>query len=171
MGLLDDLLGAGLGAAGGKDPATGGLGSLLGGLGGAGGVSQPLTELLGRLGGGNPAQSAGLMTAVMSLVQQFGGFEGLLQKLQQSGLGNVAQSWLSNGPNAALGAEQVQEVFGAAALQQAAQQAGMNAQQAAGAIGQLLPELVNQFSPQGSLAGNHAELLQQGLSMLMGGRR
>jgi uncharacterized protein YidB (DUF937 family) len=171
MGLLDDLMGAGLGAAGGRDSGLGGLAGLFGGLGGAGATPQPLTDLLAQLGGGNATQSAGLMAAVMSLVQQFGGFEGLLQKLQQSGLGNVAQSWLSNAPNASLDAAQVQEIFGASALQQAAQQAGMNAQQTASAIAQLLPELVNQFSPQGSLAGNHADLLQQGLSMLMGGRR
>lgn len=166
MGLLDDLVGAGLGAAGGKDSALGGL---LGGLGGAGG--HPLGEMLKQFGGGNAGQSAGLMAALMSLVQQMGGFEGLLQKLQHSGLGSAAQSWLSDGPNAALGVQQVQDLFGADALQQAAQQAGMSTQQTASAISQLLPELVNQFSPQGNLAGNHADLLQQGLSMLLGGKR
>lgn len=167
MGLLDDMMGAALGGNAANSP----LGGLLGSLGGAAGGNNPLGDLLKQFGGGNAGQTAGLMAAVMSLVQQMGGFEGLLQKLQQSGLGGVAQSWLSNGPNATLGAEQVQDIFGAGAVQQAAQQAGMNAQQTASAIGQLLPELVNQFSPQGSLAGNHAELLQQGLSMLMGGRR
>lgn len=167
MGLLDDMMGAALGGNAANSP----LGGLLGSLGGGGGGNNPLGDLLKQFGGGNAAQTAGLMAAVMSLVQQMGGFEGLLQKLQQSGLGAAAQSWLSNGPNTTLGADQVQDIFGAGALQQAAQQAGMNTQQTASAIGQLLPELVNQFSPQGSLTGNHADLLQQGLSMLMGGRR
>lgn len=170
MGLLDDMMGAALGGGGAKS----GLGGLLGGLAGGGaggGAGNPLGDLLKQFGAGDASQTAGLMAAVMALVQQMGGFEGVLQKLQQAGLGTVVQSWLSNGPNVALGAQQVQDVFGASALQQVAQQAGMNATQAAGAIGQLLPELVNQFSPQGSLAGNHAELLQQGLSMLLGGRR
>lgn len=167
MGLLDDMMGAALGGNAANSPLGGLLGELAGGASGG----NPLGDLLKQFGAGDATRTAGLMAAVMALVQQMGGFEGVMQKLQQAGLGNAVQSWLSNGPNLTLGAQQVQDVFGAGALQQVAQQAGMNATQAAGAIGQLLPELINQFSPQGTLSGNHAELLQQGLSMLLGSRR
>lgn len=164
MGLLDDVMGAALG--GGKDSPLGGmLGGMLGGSG-AGGFGELLKQF-----GGEGGQSANLMAALMGLVQQMGGFEGVLQRFQQAGFGELVQSWLSTGGNAALNPAQLQQVFGPEAISQVAQQAGMSAQQAGAAISQLLPELINQFSPQGALAGNHAELLQQGLSMLMGGGR
>lgn len=164
MGLLDDVMGAAMG--GGKDNPLGGL---LGSLGGGGG--NPLGDLLGQVVGGDTAKSAGLMAGLMALVQQMGGFEALLQKFQQKGLGQLAQSWLSTGSNLPLGAAQLQQVFGSDAIAGLAKQAGMNTQQASDAIGKLLPELVNQFSPQGALPGNHADLLKQGLEMFSRGLR
>lgn len=169
MGVLDDMLGAALGG-GGSSP----LGSVLGGLsGGAGDASSgsPLGDLLKQFGGGSAVQSAGLMAALMNLVQQAGGFEALIQKFQQAGLGGVVQSWLANGPNAGIGPQQVQDVFGTTAVEKAAKQAGMSTQETTRAIAAMLPELINQFSPQGKLAGNHDDLLQQGLSMILGGKR
>ncbi|MCK7594865.1 YidB family protein [Pseudomarimonas salicorniae] len=169
MGLLDDLMGAGLGAAGGKDGTLGGLGGVLGGLGDRG---NPFGDMLRQFGGGGGAtQGASLMVALMGLVQRSGGFESVIKRFEEAGLGGLVQSWLSPAPNAALGAEQLQSVFGAEAMAQAAQQAGLSTQQATRAISDLLPELINQFSPGGQLASNHADLLQQGLSILSGGRR
>lgn len=168
MGLLDDMIGGALGG-GGNSP----LGSVLGGLGGGAGngAGGGLGDLLKQFGGGDAMQSAGLMAALMSLVQQMGGFEGVIQKFQQAGLGGVVQSWLGNGPNAGIGPQQVQDIFGTSAVQKAAQQAGMSTQQTTSAIAAMLPELINQFSPQGKLASNHNDLLQQGLSMILGGKR
>jgi uncharacterized protein YidB (DUF937 family) len=36
-------------------------------------------------------------------------------------------------------------------------------------MAQILPELINQLTPNGQLPGNHGDLLTRGLSMLRGG--
>lgn len=126
---------------------------------------ESMGDLLGKLGGGDAARSAGLLVGVMSLVQHIGGFESLIQTLQRRGMGDAAQSWLSNGANMPLGTVQVNKVFGADALATLGRQTGMDAKQAGTAVGVLLPALVNQFSPKGKLANNHQAMLEQSLGM------
>jgi uncharacterized protein YidB (DUF937 family) len=159
MGLLDDVLGNVMGAAaGGQQPRRPGgdlLGSILGGLAG-GGQAQPA--------GGQAA----LLAAVFALVQQHGGLAGVLELFRRSGLGEHADSWVGTGPNKGVTPDQLQNVFGPQVLGQLAGQLGMSHGDASSAIAQVLPELINQFSPQGQLPDNHADLLSQGLEMLRG---
>ena len=63
--------------------------------------------------GGNP-----LLDAVLSMVNnpQTGGLAGLLQKLQESGLGNVADSWVSTGKKLPISPEQLQNALGSGEL-------------------------------------------------------
>ena len=171
MGLLDDVLGNMVGGAlGGAQPQQqqqpgGGdlLGSVLGGLAG------------GMLGGGRPAQPAGgkaaLLAAVFALIQQNGGIGRVLEMFRGQGLGQHADSWVGTGANLGVSPAQVQQVFGTQALGQLASQLGMSHGDASSALSQVLPELINQFSPQGQLPDNQDDLLSQGLEMLRGGLR
>lgn len=167
MGILDDVLGNMVGGAlGGAQPQRqqpgGGdlLGSVLGGLAG------------GMLGGGRPAQPAGgkaaLLAAVFALIQQNGGIGRVLEMFRGQGLGQHADSWVSTGPNMSLAPEQLQQVFGPQALGQLAAQLGLSQGDTSSAVSQVLPELINQFSPQGQLPDDHDDLLSQGLEMLRG---
>lgn len=76
---------------------------------------------------------------------------------------------MGTGANMAISGDHVQQVFGASSIGTIASQLGPSQGQASSAIAQLLPELVNQMTPQGQVPGNHQDLLSQGLALLRGG--
>src|SRR5215813_10771360 len=97
MGLLDGILGNVL-------SSTSGSGAMPN-------AQNPLGALLGSLGGGR-GQSAGLLMAAMSLLQQNGGLPGVLNNFRQSGLGAHADSWVSTGSNMPISPDQLQQAVG-----------------------------------------------------------
>ena len=112
-------------------------------------------------GGGNP-----LLAAVMGLIEQQGGLAGLIAKFQSSGLGDQAASWVSTGSNLPLNADQLQSALGSDTLAQLASQLGVNPGEASGSLAQLLPQVIDQLTPNGQIEGG--DVLQQGLSALGG---
>jgi len=133
-GGLGDILGGLLGGAnpaGGNagDPAPGGLGDLLrGGLGGllAGGAA-------GGAGGGQ------LNGALRELVDRF----------QQSGHGDIADSWVGTGPNRAVTPDQMRAALGDDTVGSLAEQAGINEVELLDGLSQDLPQAVDQLTPDG----------------------
>lgn len=109
-----------------------------------------LNSVLGAMNAGGGAQGGGamaqLLPVVMQLVQQNGGLDGLLQKFQQGGLGNVVQSWVSTGANLPLSADQLGQALGPELLQKAGGSTEM-----LGPLAELLPQLVDGLSPDGKL--------------------
>jgi uncharacterized protein YidB (DUF937 family) len=135
---LDDLL---KGAGGG-----GGLGDLLGGIlgGGARGGS-----LSGGGVGGNPMLRM-LLPMVASMLMN-GGLQKLLGRLQQQGKGAKGQSWVSTGPNEPADAADVREAMDEGELSRIAQELGVSEDEAAAAVAQVLPDVVDQATPDGEL--------------------
>lgn len=134
MGLLDSVLGSAMGALQG------------GGQGGAGGdmLMQVIGSLLQGQGGAGGAA---------------GGLGALLQQLQQGGLGEAAQSWVSTGPNLPVSADQLQSALGADRIDALAQQVGMPAGDLSSQLAQFLPQVVDQLTPGGQLpTGGGADL-------------
>ena len=124
------------------DGALGDLaGSLLKGQAGGGDDQNVLGGLLRQFGGQGSAN--GLLAAAMTLVQQQGGLEGLVQKFQGAGLGDLVQSWVGGGANAAISGDQLESVLGHDVLASVASQAGVAPSQAAGGLASVLPEIVN----------------------------
>ncbi|MBL0173622.1 MAG: DUF937 domain-containing protein [Gemmatimonadaceae bacterium] len=154
MGLFDGVLG----------DAVGGL------MGGAGGANAQnmLGGLLGQLGGGKGAGNSAVLATVMALVQQQGGVSGLVAKFQSGGLSDVVASWVGTGANAPISASQVQDVLGKSAVTDVAAQLGVDPAQAGSSIASMLPELINQLTPNGKVEAGSSDLLSQGLSMLKG---
>ena len=126
------------------------LDSVLGGLlGGSGGTSSPLGGVLsGLLGGGQAGGSAG-QAAVGG--QGYGGLGGLLSQFERSGLGNIAQSWVGNGPNQPVSPQQLQGVFGDSQVEGMASQAGMQKNDFLSQLSQHLPNAVNGMTPNGQV--------------------
>lgn len=93
---------------------------------------------------------------LQSLLQQFAGGQGpqggagLMNQLQQAGLGDQVQSWLSGGPNKPVTADQMQQALGPN-LDQAAAAAGVPPQDAAKDLAEVVPTVVNEASPNGQL--------------------
>lgn len=159
-------------ALGGQQQSQGGLGgilgSVLGGLGGGqqqqsqGGLGGVLGSVLGGLTGGQQQQApqaggfnaSSLLVAVVPLVlgwiQQNGGLQGALAKLQGSGLGDQVQSWVdpSQG-NGQVDVQQIQSLFGAAQVEQVAQQVNVPTTEVYGAISTVLPQIIDSLTPHG----------------------
>jgi len=106
------------------------------------------------------------MSAVMMLLQQNGGLGNVMAQFEQQGLGSQAASWVGTGANQAISGDQLSSVFGSGALGQIASQLGMDQGQAGNAMAQLLPEVVNQLTPQGRITNDSGDMLSQALSML-----
>ena len=164
MGLLDGLLGQMMGgannagSAGNQDP-MGGLGGILGGLTGQGGGMPGMGA--GPAQGGNP-----LLMILLQLLQQNGGLGGLMGRMQQSGMGDQVQSWIGTGQNQSISPDALSQIFGQGQLGQIAQQLGMSQQEAAGGMAQMLPDLVNEMTPQGQIPQNDNDLVSQVLASL-----
>ncbi len=155
MGLLDGALGDALGSVMGGAAKPGEGGNLQGMLGG----------LLGQLGGGK-GQSGALLATVMTLVQQNGGIEGIIAKFRASGMGDAVDSWVGTGANAPVTGDQVSKVLGESTVSDIAGQMGTDSAQASGSLASMLPELINQFTPNGKVPANSGDLLSQAMAML-----
>lgn len=152
MGLLDGILSSVAGSVLNSGPQQGG--------------GNPLDVLVNSLGAGGQARGNDLLGAVMSIVQQNGGLPGIVNMLRNNGLGQQADSWVGTGPNAGVSAEQMTDVFGGSGLGNLASQLGTSPGQAGSILSQILPELVNQLTPNGQIPENHNDLVSQALSML-----
>lgn len=138
MGILDGILGGLLGGNSNASPLQSILGSMLGGQAQQGGQPQQggLGGALGGLLGGGGAA---------------GGLGGLLSQFQQAGLGNVAQSWVSSGPNQQVTPDQLHQVFGDDQVNQWSQQSGLPKHDLLSQLSQYLPHAVDQMTPQGQV--------------------
>jgi uncharacterized protein YidB (DUF937 family) len=123
-------------------------------------------------GGEQPAQgNSPLIQMALQILQQNGGIEGLLVKLQQAGLGQQAQSWIGTGQNMPISADALSKIFGQGQLGQIAQQLGMSQTEAAGGLAEALPNVVDQLTPDGQIPAEHNDLVAQALAILQKGRQ
>ncbi len=177
---LDDVLGSVLGS---QNSNAGGLGGLLGSV--LGGQTQqknvPASDLGGLLGGllgGTAHQPRGgfnkntlllaLLPIVLAYIQKNGGLSGVLNKFNQNGLANKAQSFVNTGSNEPMNSEEVQHLFDANEIQEICQQTGASEGEVCQGIAELLPQVMNELTPHGSVdddendANNEiSEILQQ----------
>lgn len=120
------------------------------------------------LGGAQTGGSGGdIMSVAQQLLGQAGGLDGLLKKFQENGLGDVAASWVGKGQNLPITAEQIQKVLGNEQVAAIASKLGVDPQQAATQLSQLLPGLVDKLTPDGQVTQG-GDLLAQGASLLKG---
>lgn len=128
-----------------------------------------LDSVVGSLAAGNTQGSNGLLDVVMQLIQnQPGGLAGLVQSLQQGGLAEVVNSWVSTGQNMPVSGQQLASALGGEQLQAIAAQLGVSPEQASGSLADVLPQVVDQLTPNGQLPEG-GDLLTQGLAMLKKG--
>ncbi len=88
--------------------------------------------------------------------------EGILDKFRQGGYADQAASWQSTGQNIPVSGSALQEVLGSGAIGQIAQQLGMSHGDAAGGLAQVLPQLIDQFTPNGEVPDNHDDMVAAG---------
>ncbi len=125
-----------------------------------------LDSLAGQLLGGNNAE--GGMGALAGLLEQQGGVSGLIEKFQQGGLGEIAQSWVATGANLPISAEQIESVMGNEMIASVAEKFGVNPQEAAGQISTLLPQLIDGLTPNGEVEAGSTDLMGAAMGLLKG---
>lgn len=126
-------------------------------------------QVVGALSGNQSGGGNALLETVLQLVNnpQTGGLGGLVQSFQQGGLAEIVNSWVSTGQNLPISAEQIQSVLGGSTLQEMAAKLGMSHEQISGGLAAMLPQVVDQLTPNGEVPQG-GDLLAQGLDLLKG---
>ncbi len=127
------------------------------------------SALQGMLGGSNANAGAGIMGLVLQLLSQPGALQSMLQQFQSAGLGAHAQSWVGTGANMPISPEDLLKVFGHGQMQAWGQQLGMQPHEAASGLSSVLPEVVNQLTPDGQVGhANEIDALLGSLRKALG---
>ena len=94
----------------------------------------------------------GVMDALSGLTEGNGlDLAGITDKLKEGGLGDQLSSWLGDGENASVSAEQITNALGADKISEMASRLGVDAGSAAEKLSQAMPSLVDKFSSGGNL--------------------
>ena len=112
-----------------------------------------LDELMKRAGSGDAAKVA---QKVGPILEQVGGVDGLVKKFESAGLGGIAKSWVGTGSNASVSPGQVKEALGKEELEQVASEAGVSTEQAAEGLAKVLPDAVDNLTPDGQVPAPEA---------------
>jgi uncharacterized protein YidB (DUF937 family) len=104
----------------------------------------------GMLGRADSRSLPSILSQVMAKTD-FGSLGGLLAQLQQGGLDRQVASWLGNGANMPLSADQLRSALGDAQLGQLAGRSGLSLDALLGLLVQNLPDVIDRMSPNGHL--------------------
>jgi uncharacterized protein YidB (DUF937 family) len=102
-----------------------------------------MSFLEGLLGG---AVGAELTSMVAGAIERRGGLGAVTAQFEQQGLGHLVQSWVGPGANLPVTAEQIHQVLGSATVQEMAAKFGINPQQFAQKLSEILPQAVSQMA-------------------------
>jgi uncharacterized protein YidB (DUF937 family) len=80
-----------------------------------------------------------------------GGLGGLLKQFQQAGLGEVVDSWINTGPNKTVAPGKIAEALGPEVIDTLSQRTGLPRDQVVAILSQVLPQAVDQLTPEGRL--------------------
>jgi len=143
MGILDEILkqagGTSAGAA--ATPQGGGLGAIV--------------DLVMK----NPQIVSAALSMLNPRDHSVGGGGGLadvVSAFNKGGLGDVMSSWVGGGPNKPVDPGALASALGPDILGQFAQKAGVGTGEAPSVLASILPELVNQLTPQGHVPQGNA---------------
>jgi uncharacterized protein YidB (DUF937 family) len=92
-----------------------------------------------------------VLSEVLGNGGQGGGLSAIIAKLQQAGLGDQVKSWIGNGQNLPITADQLQQVLGNDTVKQLAARFNIPVDQLSKVLAQQLPTAVDHASPNGHL--------------------
>jgi len=116
-------------------------------------AGQLLASQLGNSSGGG---NADLVQSVIGGLLGGSGKQGidlgsLVGNLQNSGLGDIAESWLGDGDNQHISRSQIENIFGSDKIQSAASQLGADQNDILRGLQNMLPQVVDKSSSGGNL--------------------
>src|SRR6266478_3681929 len=80
-----------------------------------------------------------------------GGLGDLLRQFQQNGQGEVANSWVGQGPNQPISPDDLAKALGADQIETLASQSGLSSDEMLAGLSQHLPGVINHLTPDGRL--------------------
>ncbi|WEK51638.1 MAG: YidB family protein [Candidatus Kaistia colombiensis] len=114
-------------------------------------VGNVLGALQGKQGEGVQPDALGQALNGALANTQFGSLDGVLSQLQSSGLGAHVTSWLGQGSNMPISADQLRSALGNEELQKIGTQLGIPMDQVGEMLAKVLPATVDKLSPTGTL--------------------
>ena len=120
------------------------IAEILGGLTkpGPGGEQSTLGGLLGKLGLDGKTGAGGILS---------GGLGELLDRFNQSGQGETADSWVKTGPNKSCNAAELEKALGADTIKVLTEQTGLSKEELLSRLCRELPDAVDKYTPQGRI--------------------
>ena len=112
--------------------------------------------IMSKIGGANDSGAAS--SALDDLVGGSGGFDlgDIVGKFTGSGgdLAEKAKSWLGDGGNESVSADQIQDAIGSDKIEAFAKKLGIGTEEASSGLSQILPDLIDKSSKGGDLLGS-----------------
>jgi uncharacterized protein YidB (DUF937 family) len=103
----------------------------------------------GSTGGAIPGNLGGMLagTSIGDLLS--GGLRDLVDAFKQKGHGEVADSWVSRGPNKEIAPHQLEQAIGPDVLATLSQQTGLSREELLSRLSKNLPDAVDKYTPEG----------------------
>jgi uncharacterized protein YidB (DUF937 family) len=102
-----------------------------------------LDGLLGGVVGGE------MVTVVNGLIEKHGGVQGIVAQMEKQGFGATVRSWVGTGANVPISADQIHAAFGSEAIASLAAKVGLQPQDLAQKLAQVLPQAIDKLTPAG----------------------
>jgi uncharacterized protein YidB (DUF937 family) len=118
--------------------------------------------VLGNMGGDKGA----MLQIAMDLFKQHGGLEGILTKFNEAGFSEQTASWVSQGENLPISAEQIIQVLGRDSIASIAEKLTLSPTDISAKIAEYLPQAIDKMTPNGKVDGNSGNLLAAVMGML-----
>lgn len=115
--------------------------------------------------GQSQVQSDALIAAAMAMLDKAGGIQGVIEKFQTSGLGDIVASWVGTGQNQAVTPEQITQALGGDNVQIVVKKANIPVEQSGSVLSALLPVLIDQLTPNGQVP-QQSQMMDLGKSIL-----
>ena len=103
--------------------------------------------VMGKLGG----TEGGMAQIALDMFNQHGGLNGVLEKLNSSGLGDQVASWVGTGENQAVSADQITNALGNSQIAELAAKFGITPDVLSSQLAQHLPDVINKLTPHGEV--------------------
>ena len=103
------------------------------------------------------AFGVGATTLLNSYIEKQGGLQNVVSQFQKNGFGDTMKSWISQGQNLPITADQIHQALGSDTVKALAAKMGLPADKIAEMLAQYLPQAIDKVTPDGKLPSRAAE--------------
>jgi uncharacterized protein YidB (DUF937 family) len=105
----------------------------------------------GSAGGTIPGNLGGMLGGTSIGDMLSGGLRDLVDAFKQNGQGEVADSWVSRGPNKQIAPHRLEQAIGSDVLETLSQQTGLSREELLSRLSKNLPDAVDKYTPEGRI--------------------